>query len=110
MKLLKNNFKNVKIGDFVCKANDLNEMEILMRQGLHSTKSYKIVGVWEMTVAEWNGFTNNFFADYDFLKGKGGSMEVNGKSVISAILVKCGKKSVVVNPEGYDYPRYIAKA
>jgi hypothetical protein len=110
MEKLVNSFNTTKTADFVRKACDLQEMETLISQGEYIEENYIIDEVWEMSVSEMRNFKNDFFSDYDFIKGKGGRCEVAGKIVVSAILVVCTNMDwFVVNPEGYGYSRYIAK-
>lgn len=56
-----------------------------------------------MLPAEWNEFVNNLLDDRDWLAGKGGCEEQNQL----VIAVRCGDRTIYVNPEGYSYARYV---
>lgn len=86
-----------------------------------------------LTCAEWNAFMRGLLTDREWLAGKGGasSWAFDGRpedrrewfqlseseqalwrstSYLHVIAVCCGGQTVYVDPEGYDYARYLAFA
>lgn len=62
-----------------------------------------IADVVKLTAAQYDAFTADFNQELSWLTGKGG---VTGSLLVQAP----GRRSLVVNPEGYDYAKYVAVA
>ena len=87
---------------FVSKPNNLHDLNV--RAAEARPQPTRIKEVVELTAPEFDAFTSNFFATTPWLAGKGG-----GIGIIDAIEV-CApdRPRLLVNPEGYDYARYVA--
>ena len=87
---------------FVSKPNNLHDLNA--RAAEARPQPTRIKEVVELTVFEFDAFTSNFFATTPWLAGKGGGM-----AIIDAIEVRApDRPRLLVNPEGYDYARYVA--
>lgn len=60
-----------------------------------------IAEVVTLTAAEYDAFTADFIQALPWLSGKGG---LSGSLLVRAP----GRDTLVVNPEGYDYAKYVA--
>lgn len=61
-----------------------------------------------LTTDEYDAFVSDFFADCDWLAGKGGFLPT-GESL--AIEVICpGRQTIYVDPQGFKYARYVGIA
>ena len=87
---------------FVSKPNNLHDLNA--RAAEARPQPTRIKEVVELTAPEFDAFTSNFFATTPWLAGKGGGM-----AIIDAIEVRApDRPRLLVNPEGYDYARYVA--
>lgn len=65
----------------------------------------------EMDEAQYDLFTAKFLYRYDFLDGEGGSALGGGHMWVKVVkVVAPNRATLYVNPEGYDYARYVAFA
>ena len=89
---------------FVCKPYDLNEVKAVAAHSLPLEHQHNIIAETVLlSAAEYDSFVNDFFQPLSWLNGKGGRA--------GSVLVKApGRASLVVNPEGYNYARYVALA
>lgn len=91
----------------VRKPSSLREIEEFSRHILNRT-AVLITEVWELTAAEYSDFGNSCLKSRPEFCGKGGYTQYQGKPVLSVIALCChGKPTLLINPEGYDYARYI---
>lgn len=88
---------------FFCKYANL--AEVRGYKAPSNEQRVQIAEVKEMTPREYDAFAASFIQHLDWLDGKGGTR--NG--AIQGILVTAeGRPSLIINPEGYDYARYVA--
>lgn len=93
------------------KVSDLEELKEITMEALkrgQQGQDYSVIKEVLLVAEEFNAFAENFFKDQPWItKGDGG---VNEKGEIRSIRVinKDTKERVLVNSEGYDYPRYTA--
>lgn len=87
---------------FACKPYDLNDVKSAAH--CHSERQRVVIAeTVNMSTAQYDAFTKSFSRSTEWLDGKGGRK--------GSLLVKApGRASLVVNPEGYDYARYVALA
>ena len=85
----------------VRKPSSLREIEEFSRHILNRTAVL-------MTAAEYSDFGNSCLKSRPEFCGKGGYTQYQGKPVLSVIALCChGKPTLLIDPEGYDYARYI---
>lgn len=84
--------------NFFCKPSDLRNIDAFTP---NAPESVRIVETRVLTPHEFDVLAADFFAHQDWLDGKGG---VQGCLMVKA----AGRPSLVINPEGYDYARYVA--
>jgi hypothetical protein len=109
------------------KQSSLEEYE--EQTDFHRYHRAKITHTVELTPDQWEIYTNNLLSDQDCLEGLGGTDSTytkfpngvefwdapeierinwwDGEYVTNAILVTCGDKAIVLNPEGHNYARYV---
>lgn len=85
----------------VRKPSSLREVEEFSRHILNRT-AVLITEVWKLTAAEYSDFGNSCLKSRPEFCGKGGYTQYQGKPVLSV-----GKPTLLIDPEGYDYARYI---
>lgn len=91
----------------VRKPSSLREVEEFSCHILNRT-AVPITEVWELTAAEYSDFGNSCLKSRPEFCGKGGYTQYQGKPVLSVIALCChGKPTLLIDPEGYDYARYI---
>ena len=94
---------------FVCKAYNL---EALMKEHLITgfPKPYVVEAVIELPKKEYQDFTSHFFQDFDFIQDNLRKMFTDDEGVMHCILVKSEEdcEGVLIEAEGYWYPRYTA--
>lgn len=87
---------------FVSKPIDLDEVRYWTQAGL-AQEQVSIAETVNLSTAAYDEFVRSFCQSRDWLKGKGGTA--------ACILVKAPKRqSLVIDPQGYDYARYVALA
>ena len=97
--------KTVKV-PLIRKPSNMDEIERESRKyvGGHKVKIEETI---ELSEDEYKDLINNPLKDRDYLKGKGGFVD-GWDSPRKGILIKCkGRRSLVVDPQGYSYARYI---
>jgi hypothetical protein len=60
----------------------------------------------ELTPAEFDDFARNLLVSRDWLRGKGG---VTSDGYLCVEVTAPGRPFLYVNPEGFDYARYVAR-
>ena len=79
-----------------------------MRPGsyfLDGPAAYTVAEEIQLTPSQYDYLAEDLLADYPAISGKGGC--ING--VIQAIRISApGRKALIVDPQGYDYPKYVA--
>ena len=92
---------------FSRKPANLNEINNPIFQEC-TAAPYSIMETIRLSTAMYDKLASDLLADCDFLTGKGGADE-NGKA--KCILVEApSRRSLLINPEGYSYARYVAFA
>lgn len=87
---------------FVRKPVDLDEVRYWTRAGL-DPEQVSIAETINLSTAAYDEFVRYFCQSRDWLRGKGGTA--------GCLLVKAPKRqSLVIDPQGYDYARYVALA
>lgn len=87
---------------FVRKPVDLDEVRYWTRAGL-DPEQVSIAETVNLSTAAYDEFVRYFCQSRDWLRGKGGTA--------GCLLVKAPKRqSLVIDPQGYDYARYVALA
>lgn len=87
---------------FVRKPVDLDEVRYWTRAGLDQ-EQVSIAETINLSTAAYDEFVRYFCQSRDWLRGKGGTA--------GCLLVKAPKRqSLVIDPQGYDYARYVALA
>lgn len=60
----------------------------------------------KLSKENFKSFSENFLIDYQFLKN---SCEfIKTENLFSGLIITDGKDKIIVETQGYDYPRYIA--
>jgi len=97
---------------FVCKPTSMSDIPTTRR----NLEEYEVMDTIQLTDAEWNEFTNNLMADREWLADFS-SMALGARWYIGrgrpCILVKPtseGSRPLLVDTQGYKFPRYIAYA
>lgn len=86
------------------KPSNLDEVQIYTNLNKTKTEKVLVTEVIKFSESDYEKLANNFSADFDFLKGKGGYDETYRK----VVLVYCPNKPyLVIDPEGYSYARYV---
>ena len=73
--------------------------------GCNSLKKSKIEMVIELDDLEFNKLTDDFYSSNPIFENMGGSM--NGITYVIKITNTKTNQVIYVNPEGYDYARYV---
>lgn len=59
----------------------------------------------KLSTEDFKNFSENLLNDYSFLKD---SCKFIDKDLFSSLIITDGKNKIVVETQGYNYPRYIA--
>ncbi|MBR8700219.1 hypothetical protein IX317_000469 [Fusobacterium sp. DD29] len=90
---------------FICKRGNLESAKKDIKKYGESRQVIITKNI-KLTKAQFNHFTDNLFAEYDFLKD---SCEyIEDFNAYTAVSVTDGAHKVVVETQGYNYPRYIS--
>ncbi|MFM9889604.1 MAG: hypothetical protein ACKVOE_03020 [Rickettsiales bacterium] len=92
---------------FARKPGSLQEMRAEVNSPGCKTAKCQIAETVELSVGEYDAFTNHIFKDWHWLDGRGGDR--NGITQVVAITAP-GRETLYANPEGYSYARYIGTA
>lgn len=91
---------------FVRKPENLSDLKsIFAKRESHEYEIGKVTEAVTFTEKEYDDFTSDFFVKRDFLSGKGGA-DKNGVCQMIKIIAP-DRETLFVNPEGYDYARYV---
>lgn len=60
----------------------------------------------KLSTEDFKNFSENLLTDYSFLKDF--CKFIESKNLFSGSIVSDGKNKIVVETQGYDYPRYVA--
>lgn len=89
----------------VRKAQNLKEVEKAMRKGEADRVKAVVDKTYKLSADEYDKFVYNFMAHTTYLNGEGG---VDSDDTVHVIEITApGKKTIYVDPEGYDYARYV---
>ena len=93
------------------KVKDLKELKELTDEAKKDGakgSTYIVVKENEMNDNDFKAFTDNFLKDQDWISKEDGGTEEEGRLVcIRVTNIETGEK-VLVDSEGYTYPRYVA--
>ena len=88
---------------FVSKPVNLEEVRYWTMSGSIQPDCARVTETVEMNSAEYDVFTSSFCESREWLAGKGG--------LNNCLLVKAPHRpALVIDPQGYDYARYVALA
>jgi hypothetical protein len=92
---------------FASKPSDLSDIPPgILSDDEDEAVEYTVREVVQMTREQYDALVGNFFADQPWLATPKGGVR-NG--AVQAIEVQApGRPSLLVNPEGFTYPRYVA--
>ncbi|SHH59079.1 hypothetical protein [Clostridium grantii] len=96
---------------FVRKAIDLVEMKVLIKEARDDGEKetgYEVTREIEMSPATFREFKDDLLKDQTWIKSTDGGLNKYGKVRCIRVKSRTSKESILVNPEGYTYPRYIA--
>jgi hypothetical protein len=93
---------------FVRKPADLAEVRAATAGGLTDTGSAVVRETVPLTAAEFDAFAAAFLHDRPWLAGRGGWVDPATRSVVR--VVAAGRPTLLVDPSGYGYARYVAVA
>ena len=94
---------------FTSKPTTLTDLQNPYRTHSTEAESYIITETLNYTQKEYDDFGNWLLQPKPEFEGKGGVDAKTGKTRCIAIKAE-GRKTLLVNPEGYDYARYVAYA
>lgn len=95
-------------GRKVSNLAELKEItEEAVKQGQRG-QSYIVTKEVELEDSEFRGFANDFFNDQPWITREDGGMNPNREARCIRVINKDTGEKVLVNSEGYDYPRYTA--
>lgn len=60
----------------------------------------------KLSIEDFKNFSENLLNDYSFLKDS--CKFIESKNLFSGSIITDGKNKIIVETQGYDYPRYIA--
>lgn len=94
---------------FARKAASLRDLKEATRKG-GKPESFIIEKKVELEEAEYQDFCDNLLSDYDFIKDNLTMMHKDKTGTYHCLLVtaKGGRGGILVESEGYEYPRYTA--
>lgn len=93
------------------KPNDLEDLKRFHNKHKNDPKEkYMVVYTMELTNDEYNEWTGSFLGDFPFGKifKKYGGTSKDGKTTEVVRVKSKNKPTLYVDPEGYDYARYVA--
>lgn len=93
------------------KPNDLEDLKRFHNKHKNDPKEkYMVVYTMELTNDEYNEWTSSFLGDFPFGKifKKYGGTSKDGKTTEVVRIKSKNKPTLYVDPEGYDYARYVA--
>lgn len=92
--------------EMVRKPSTIEDLKRTVARGFSAPTTVVVEETIPLSFDEYNTFVNNFSNSFKWLEGKGGTSE---DGVMSVVKVTAGDSlGVYVNPEGYDYARYVA--
>lgn len=92
---------------FARKPVSLAEVKAVAENGSYRFERVQISETVNLSSQEYDVFTDGFLRDRSWLAGKGGAM--NGVNQVIAVTAP-QRTTLYVNPEGYDYARYVGIA
>lgn len=90
---------------FARKPRSLDEVKIIAALPTNLPCHIHIVETKALTADEYDEFTSDFFASRDWLAGKGGTYNHEGRKVVE--VTAPDRISLYIDPSGYDYARYV---
>lgn len=121
--------QNIRVKGIFASLNKNNTIEEYREEVQRDSyiNTCKITDIVTLTPQDYEKFVHNFLTDFDFIAGKGGSnsdfetdkenffeltkeeaYEWRKQSYNLCVMIKAeGKESILINPEGYNYSRYV---
>jgi hypothetical protein len=93
------------------KLRDIEELREATLSALHrgvQGVTYRITKEVELCDAEFKTFALNFIADQPWITPEDGGIDTDGTTLCIRVKNKDTLETVLVNSEGYGYPRYTA--
>ncbi len=93
------------------KISDLEELKELTDRALEAGQigsSYEVTREVLLTGEEFQQFTSDFFQDQPWISPEDGGSNKKGEIRCIRVINQETSERVLVNSEGYDYPRYTA--
>lgn len=95
-------------GRKICNLNELQELTQAAIEAGQKGQPYTITREVKLTDSAFREFTQDFLEDQKWITRDDGGVDQDGKiRCIRVLNIDTGEK-VLVNTEGYDYPRYTA--
>ncbi|MFX4263113.1 DUF6329 domain-containing protein [Pelotomaculum propionicicum] len=95
-------------GRKMASLEELKEATAKAKNDGHTGKPYEVIKEIVLSDADFNKFANCLLEDQPWIEKADGGHNQNGEvKCIRVINLKTGER-VLVNSEGYDYPRYTA--
>lgn len=98
----------MKIAKFAYKANNIKDLQELVDDGLCQCDKFKIVGKLELNDKEFNDLCKDFVSDREYLLVNKDKMYYDDKYNCLLIFNKNKDFGLLVESEGFSYPRYAA--
>ena len=93
------------------KVNNLAELKEITEEAVkHGQRgqSYIVTKVVELEDSDFHNFANDFFNDQPWITIEDGGVNTNREARCIRVINKETGETVLVNSEGYSYPRYTA--
>lgn len=93
------------------KISNLNELREVTQYALERGKKgqkYHVTKEIHLEECDFQQFTNDFFKDQSWITDKDGGSNRQGEILCIRVINKNSSESILVNNEGYTYPRYTA--
>lgn len=89
----------------VRKPLNMKEVDAAIRKGYGERVQAVVDKKYNLSKSEYEAFVHNFFRHTTYLSGEGGQ---NSDGTVSVIEITApGMKTIYVDPEGFDYARYV---
>lgn len=100
--------KRALFGRKVKELGELKELTKLAKRDKAKGSEYIVTKEIEMNDDEFKAFVDNFLRDQDWISKDDGGTDEEGRLVCTRVTnIETGEK-VLVDSEGYTYPRYVA--
>lgn len=96
---------------FERKVSNLAELKEITEEAIKQGQrgqTYIVTKVVELEDSDFHNFANNFFNDQPWITREDGGVNTNREARCIRVINKETGETVLVNSEGYSYPRYTA--